>query len=184
VQKNGLVMQLLPASLLLLSIILTTSVHAECVGIAKEEYCLGKPPPNKAASMMDDGIYIRRSLGGGHNTKTYTYEDEFDKEIGLPLSASASIHKNKIVSVTQSYLLLDSDSLKKSDKIYTKLVNRLISRHKKPNERIDDKDYSIAVWDSNGISIRIEATYREISVTYEPLHKGQPIPSKDDKWLR
>lgn len=177
-------MQLLPASFLLFSFILATSVHAECVGIAKEKYCLGKPPPNKSASMMDDGIYIRRSLGSERNTKTYTYEDELDKVLGLPVSTSASIHKNKIVGVTQSYLLLDSNSLKKSDKIYKQLLNRLISRHKKPKERIDDKNYSFAGWDNNGISIRIEATYREISVTYESLHKGQSKPSKDDKWLR
>lgn len=150
-------------------LVISASAYAECVGIAKEKYCLGKPPPNKSASMMDDGIYIGRSFGGERNTKTHTYEDEFDKALGLPLSTSVSLYKNNIVSVTQSYLLLDSGSLRKSENIYNQLLNRLIRQYKKPKERVDEKDYSSAEWKNKGVYIRIEAEYREISVTYESL---------------
>jgi hypothetical protein len=160
----------------ILMLVISASAYAECVGIAKEKYCLGKPPPNKSASMMDDGIYIRKPSDKEQYSNTYGYEDEIDEEIGLPILASASIHKNKIVSLTQSYFLLNSDSLRKSDKIYNRLLNRLISQYKKPKNRQDSKTYSFAEWDYKGINIWIEAKYREISVTYAPLHKGQSTP--------
>lgn len=145
-------------------IFFSASVHAECVGIAKEKYCLGKPPPNKAASTMDDGIYIR--LDRGRNSKVYKYDYEGDRAIGLLLSTSATVINNKITGISQVYLM-DQEASKKADKLYASLLKRLISRHGKPTRIIESETYSYAEWKAKSLYTEIELNYGDITVSYE-----------------
>ncbi len=170
-------------TLFILFICLSASVNAECVGIAKEKYCLGKSPPNKTASIMDDGIYIRRDSERNYNAEAYTYAYEVDKAIGLELSTSATVKNNKIIGISQVYLI-DQEARKKADKLYASLLKRLISRHGQPTTKVESKTYSNAEWKAKILYIEIQALFGEISISYE-LEENPSIKSnRGDKWLR
>lgn len=132
----------------------------------KQEYCLGKPPPNKPASTLDDGIYLKR-FKEEYSSKSYDYGSEYDGGVGLTLLTNATIQNNKITSLTQDYLL-QSKRYAVTDKQFIAIIDRISKQHGKP-KKVTNKDlYSYAEWKNTNVNITVKLDYDYISVTFEP----------------
>lgn len=157
-------MNFIKLSLFILFICLPVSSHAACVGMIKQEYCLGKPPPNKSASNVDNGIYLKKHKH--ERNLSYVYEPEYDSGVGLTLFTYATIQNNKITSVQQQYLL-ESKKWSATDKQFIAIIDRISKQHGKP-KKITKKDfYSYAEWKTKKVSITVNLDYEYITVNFE-----------------
>ena len=157
-------MNIIKPSLFIFFLCLPVSSHAICVGMIKQEYCLGKEPPNKPAITMDEGIYFNKHKY--ERNPSYNYKPEYDSGVGLNLLTYASIKNNKTTSVQQIYIL-ESKKWSDTDKQFIAIIDRISKQYGKPRKVTNKDFYSYAEWKTKNVSITVKLDYDYISVTFE-----------------
>jgi hypothetical protein len=135
----------------------------------KQEYCLGKEPPYKpsVASGMDEGINIIRQPKS--TITSYNYDSEYDGAIGLEMQTIANIKNNKLISITQDYIL-QSKRYAVTDKQFIAIIDRISKQHGKPKKVTNKGFYSYAEWKNKKVGITVNLNYEYITVIFESLN--------------